>query len=142
MLSPPRPLVLPAAMDPPLSKDMYMFSVPHARTLQGSRLSLRSGLSMLLSLGPDSLSGSIGGSIVPAHCFSQKCARCEEAASCLCCVESSLGEPGLCPCEIPPSNLGWFFLPGEADPSPLSRTLQRPSRQNEGSGQEQCGRAA
>lgn len=37
----------------------------------GSHLSLRSSLSMSLSLRPDSLSGSIGGSIVPAHCFSQ-----------------------------------------------------------------------
>lgn len=108
----------------------------------GSHLSLRSSLSMLLSLGPDSVSGSIGGSTVPARCFNQKCAQCEEAASCLCCVESSPGEPGLCPCEIPPSSLGWFFLPGEAGPSPLSGTLQRPHRQNEGSGQEWCGRAA
>lgn len=33
MLSPPRPRVLSAVMDPPLSKDMYMFSVPHAKTL-------------------------------------------------------------------------------------------------------------
>ncbi|KAM7226406.1 hypothetical protein CapIbe_022551 [Capra ibex] len=34
----------------------------------------------------------MGGSIVPAHCFSQKCAQCEEAASCLCCVEGSPGK--------------------------------------------------